>query len=157
MDEDNRKERSDTDARDERGRFGPGNPGRPRGARNRVTAAAEAIIDDALGNVVKKCVEMAMEGNTTCISAVLKLRIPALRERSVQEQIELPSLETPNDALAALRIISEAAASGRIDGDHGRSLVSVVESFLKSFEIVDLEKRLRALEAKDQGGRREAA
>jgi hypothetical protein len=147
MNEDTRKERSDTDARDERGRFGPGNPGKPRGARNRASIAAEAIIDDAIGDVVEKCVEMAMEGNTACISAILKLRIPALRERSVQQPIELPALETPRDALAALRIIAEAAASGAIDGDHARSLVAVVESFQKTFEIVDLDKRLRALEA----------
>ena len=76
MNEDTRKQRSDTDGRDERGSFGPGNPGRPRGARDRVSAAAEAIIDDAIGDVVEKCVEMAKEGNTACISAILPRPLP---------------------------------------------------------------------------------
>jgi hypothetical protein len=51
MTEDVRKERSNTDGRDDKGRFGPGNPGRPRGARSRVHAAAESILDDSIGEV----------------------------------------------------------------------------------------------------------
>jgi len=49
MTEDIRKERSNTDGRDDKGRFATGNPGRPRGARNRVNPVAEAILDDGLG------------------------------------------------------------------------------------------------------------
>jgi len=150
-------ERSDTDGRDERGRFGPGNPGRPRGSRNRATAAAEAVLDDGIGEVAKKCLELALQGDTACLLALLKLRFPANREGPAQEAIELPTLETPKDALAALRTIAEAAARGEIDADHARFLVAVVEALLKSFEIVDLDERIRALEAQAQGGRREAA
>jgi hypothetical protein len=62
MEEDDRKERPDADGRDDKGRFAPGNPGRPTGARNRITAAAEAVLDDALGEVAKKCIQMANEG-----------------------------------------------------------------------------------------------
>jgi hypothetical protein len=127
MNEDTRKERSIAELRDERGRFGPGNPGRPRGARNRVTAAAEAIINDAIGDVAQKAVELALAGDVGCIRAVLRLRLPALRDHSVQEPIELPALAAPKDAVAALRIIAEAAARGEIDGDHARLLVAVID------------------------------
>jgi hypothetical protein len=147
MAESNRKIRSDTDRRDDKGRFGAGNPGKPRGARNRVSAAAEAIIDDSIGDVTKKCVELAKEGNTACILAVLKLRIPALKERSVQQPIALPPLATPQDALKALRTIASAVARAEIDGDHARSLVATIEALLKTFQVVDYDERLRALEA----------
>jgi hypothetical protein len=60
MNDDIRKERSVTEPRDGRGRFSPRNPGRPRGVRNRVTAAAEAIIDDAIGDVAQRAVELAL-------------------------------------------------------------------------------------------------
>jgi hypothetical protein len=146
MNEDIRKERSVTELRDERGRFGPGNPGRPRGARNRVTAAAEAIIDDAIGDVAQKAVDLALAGDVGCIRAVLRLRLSALRDRSAQDPIELPALATPKDALAALRIIAEVAARGEIESDHVRLLVAVVEAFLKSLETVQLNERLAALE-----------
>jgi hypothetical protein len=145
MNDNSRKERPNADTRDEKGRFGPGNPGRPRGARNRATVAAERILDDGIGAVAEKCVELAKEGNMTAISAVLRLRIPA--QRLAQEPIELPKLETARDGLAALRTITEAVASGEIDGDHGRALAAIVEGFLKSFEVVDLDARIRALEA----------
>jgi len=146
MAEDSRKIRSNTDGRDDRGRFGTGNPGRPRGARNRVNAVAEAIIEDNLGEVAEKCVQLAKEGSVPCVLALLRLRIPALR--SGQEPIELPALEPPKDALAALRIIAEAVARADIDDDHARSLVAAIEGFLKTFEFVDHEERIRALEAR---------
>jgi hypothetical protein len=151
------KERPTTEGRDDKGRFGPGNPGRPLGARNRATAAAQAVLDDGIGEVAKKCLELALEGDTACLLALLKLRIPANREVPAQEPIELPALGTPKEALVALRTIAEAAARGDIDSDHARSLVAIVEALLKSFEVVDLDERIRALEAQAQGGRREAA
>jgi hypothetical protein len=158
MGEDSRKERPDTDGRDGKGRFAPGNSGRPPGARNRVTAAAEAVLDDGLGEVAQKCLDLAKEGNTACILALLKMRIPAVRESSAQESIELRQLTSPQDALAALRQIVEAAASGQIDADHARALTSIVDAFLRTFQIVDLDERVRALEtANSKGARREAA
>jgi hypothetical protein len=87
-----------------------------------------------------------------CVLALLRLRIPALREGSVQEPIELPALETPKDALAALRIIAEAVARADIDDDHARSLVAAIEGFRKTFEVVDHEERIRALEARPREG-----
>jgi hypothetical protein len=147
MTEDIRKERSNTDGRDDKGRFGPGNPGRPRGARNRVNEAAEAIIENHLGEVAEKCIQLALEGNTACILALLKLRIPALRQGSVQEPIVLPPLETPKDAMAALRIIAEAVARADVDGSHARSLVVSIEGYMKTFQVVNFDERLRALEA----------
>lgn len=158
MSEDTRNIRRDTDGRDGKGRFGTGNPGRPRGARNRASVVAGSMIDDSLGEIVEKCIQLAKEGDRQCLLALLKLRIPAQRERLVEEPIELPALATSKDALTALRIIAEGAARGEIDGDHVRSLVAIVEAFLKSLEIVDLDERIRALEAAHaKENRREAA
>jgi hypothetical protein len=151
--DDNSKERPATEGRDEKGRFGPGNPGRTPGSRNKVSAAAQAVLDDSLGDVAQKCVSMALEGNTACALALLKLRIPAVREPA-HEPIALPALTTPNDALAALRTIAEATANGDIDGDQARSLVTVIESVLKTFEIVDLDQRIRALETVAEGAKK---
>jgi hypothetical protein len=145
MNDDSRKERAISDARDDKGRFGPGNPGRPRGARNRATVAAERILDDGIGAVAEKCIELAKEGNMAAITAVLRLRIPP--QRPASEPIELPKLETAKDGLAALRAITESVARGEVDGEHGRTLAGIVEVFLKSFEVVDLDARIRALEA----------
>lgn len=58
----NRKNGSKTDARDKRGRFGPGNPGRPAGARNRATAVAAVLLDGEAGALARKAVELALSG-----------------------------------------------------------------------------------------------
>jgi len=152
MTEDNRKIRPKTDGRDDQGRFGAGNPGRPRGARNRANVVAGSIIDDSIGEIAEKCVQLAKEGDRQCLLALLRLRIPAQRERLVEEPIKLPALATSKDALTALRIIADGAARGEIDRDHVRLLVAIVEAFLKCLEIVDLDERIRALEAAHDGG-----
>jgi hypothetical protein len=158
MDDITRKERTNTDGRDEKGRFTHGNLGRPRGARNRVNPIAEAILDDGIGEIAEKCVELAREGNVPCLLAILKLRIPAVRDESIQQPLELPKLEAAKDGLAALHLIAEAAARRDIDADHAKAMVGIVEAFLKTFEIVSLEERIRALEAmQDKENRRETA
>jgi hypothetical protein len=156
--EENRKIPPITGGRDEKGRFTHGNPGRPRGARNRVNPIAEGILDDGVGEIAQKCLELAREGNVQCLLAILKLRIPAVRDASIQQQLELPKLETAKDGLSALHLIAEAAARGDIDADHAKALVGIVEAFLKTLEMVNMEERIRALEARqDKENRREAA
>jgi len=54
MAEGNRKIRSDTDRRDDKGRFGAGNPGRPRGSKNRTTAIAQALLADEEVELVRQ-------------------------------------------------------------------------------------------------------
>jgi hypothetical protein len=142
-----RKERESTDTgRDGGGRFRSGNRGRPRGAKGRAAVLAMQVLDDATGEIARKAVEMAKAGNTTCIATILKLRIPAPKERSQQEPIQIPQLECAQDGMIALRMIASAAAFGSIDGDHARALTMVVQAFIESWKIADLEQRVLALE-----------
>jgi len=130
MDEETRKERKNTDGRDCRGRFAAGNKGRPPGSRGRANKLAAEILDDATGEVARKAIELAKEGNVAAIAIVLKLRLRPPRERP--DPLELPPLETAEDGLNALRIITEAAARAEIDTEHARALVSLVEAFLSA-------------------------
>jgi hypothetical protein len=64
-----------------------GNPkGRPKGARNKTTTMAEALV--------QKVVSMALKGNTTAMRLCLERLIPPKREPTVQDatvkQDELP-------------------------------------------------------------------
>ena len=78
----------------ERGQSGNPN-GRPKGARNLVTRALEALIEgqgEALG---AKAVEKALEGDSTMLRALLSTLVPP-RERTVE--FELPKIESAADA-----------------------------------------------------------
>jgi hypothetical protein len=64
----NREIRPDADARKNarstRGRpFGAGNPGRPKGSRNRASALLDAIADGDLQAIVEKVVAKAKDGD----------------------------------------------------------------------------------------------
>jgi hypothetical protein len=72
-----------------------GNPkGRPKGARNKTTTMAEALLEGQAEALVQKVVSMALKGNTTAMRLCLERLIPPKREPTVQDatvkQDELP-------------------------------------------------------------------
>ena len=74
-----------------RGRpFEPGNPGRPKGARHRITRAAEALLDGETEALTRKAIELALAGDGMALRLCLERILPPRKERPVD--IELPSL-----------------------------------------------------------------
>lgn len=72
-----------------------GNPkGRPKGARNKTTTMAEALLEGQAEALVQKLVSMALEGNITALRLCLERLIPPKRAPAMQdatvEQDELP-------------------------------------------------------------------
>lgn len=63
------------------GQFVPGqsaNPtGRPRGARNTATLAAEALLDGEAESSTRKCVDLALAGDTMALRFCLEWIMPA--------------------------------------------------------------------------------
>src|SRR5438874_10654573 len=72
---------------------------------------------------------------------LLKLRVPALGDGRFRKPIEFPALATPK-----LRIIDEALTH-RTSVDRAWPLLAAIEAFLKTFQVIDLHERIRALEA----------
>jgi len=59
-----------------------GNPGgRPKGARNKITVAIEALIDAASTDIATKAIELAKAGDATMIRALLDRAAPPRRDR----------------------------------------------------------------------------
>ena len=58
------------------GRFAPGQSGnqrgRPKGARNRATQAAETVLLDEAEALTRKCVEVALAGDVTALRLCLE-------------------------------------------------------------------------------------
>src|SRR6056297_858504 len=84
----------DTD-RDARGRFGPGNPGRPRGARNRATQAALALLDGEAEALSRKAVELALGGDPTALRLCLERIAPPRKDAPVS--FEVPEMTSAAD------------------------------------------------------------
>ena len=96
-----------------RGRpFEPGNPGRPKGARHRITRAAEALLDGETEALTRKAIELALAGDGMALRLCLERILPPRKERPVD--IELPSLTGAKDAVAASAALLAAVAGGEI-------------------------------------------
>jgi hypothetical protein len=131
--------------RDERGRFGPGNPGRPKGARHKATALALALLEDEAEALTRKAVELAIAGDTTALRLALERIAPPRRDAPVP--FALAPMNSAADAAAAMASILDAVASGDVTPGEGSSLAALVEQYRKTLETTELEARIATLEA----------
>ena len=84
-----------------------GNPsGRPRGARNKATVAAEALLDGESEALTRRCIDLAMEGDPTALRLSMARILPVKRERTIS--LDLPALEGFQGALRAIGTVLEA-------------------------------------------------
>jgi hypothetical protein len=128
----------------EKGRSG--NPaGRPRGARNKATLAAEALFDSEAEALSRKAVELALGGGSEgalrlCLDRIIAPR----RERPIQ--LAVPPIRSASDIAAAMGAIVKAAAQGTITADEAFKLSHMVDTFVRAIETSDFDRRLQILE-----------
>jgi len=145
--------RSDAEPRNPRvntrGRpFPPGNAGKPKGARSRITKAMQDLLDGESEALTRKAVELALAGDPVALRLCLDRLLPVLRERPVS--VALPPMSTSKDAVAGSAALIEAVAAGEIAPGEARELGRLIELHLKAVEVHELETRLAALEARQK-------
>ncbi len=124
--------------------FQRGNPGRPKGARNKATLAAEALLSGEAEALARRAVELALEGDTTALRLCLERIVPPQRDRPVM--FALPRLETPADAVRASAALVEAVASGDLTPAEAGELSKLLDGFTRAIEVHDLMARVEQLE-----------
>jgi hypothetical protein len=134
-----------------RGRpFANGNPGRNPGSKNRITVVAAALLDGDAEALVRKAVELAKAGDVHMLKFLLGRILP--RERLIK--LELPPMEFADDGVEALGRILRAVSDGTITPSEGAALATIVKSYTAAIELVDVVKRMDALEARVKGSDR---
>lgn len=91
-----RKNGSTTEGRNADGTFAAGNPGRPTGARHKVTLAIESLLHGQSEALTQKAVDMALEGDTACLRLCLERIAPARKDTPVQ--FALLAMKSAQDA-----------------------------------------------------------
>lgn len=123
-----------------------GNPaGKPRGRRNASTLIAEALLEGESEALIAKLLELAHDGNMAALRMAVERLVPPRRERPLR--FELPPLESPADAPAAMSCIVAGLAEGVLTGSEVKALVGLVEAYLKVQSQIENDLRLSALEA----------
>jgi hypothetical protein len=138
----------------QRKRRGPGQPfppgqsgnpnGRPAGARNRVSALAQRLMDADAEGVILALIRAAKGGDVAAIKVVLDRVAPLPRNRPVW--FAMPAIETPADLGNAMSAVLRAAASGELTPDEAASVASLIETRRRTIETVELEARIARLE-----------
>jgi hypothetical protein len=122
-----------------------GNPaGRPKGALNRSSRIAAALLDGEAEKLARKAVELALAGDPVALKLCLERLIPQARENSIN--LEIPVLKSPSDLPAAINKILAAIGGGEITPGEGRSLVDLFSGRRAASEFADVGKRLDAVE-----------
>ena len=131
-----------------RGQFKPGqsgNPkGKPRGARHRATLAAQELLDGEAEALSRKAIELAMDGDTVALRLCLERIAPRRTDSPVS--FPMPDMTSSVDASQAMAGIVRAVADGDLTPSEGATVAGLVETFRKTLETEDLERRITKLE-----------
>ena len=128
-----------------RGRpFTAGNPGRPRGAKNKTTIMLEQLSEGQAEQLINKTVELAMAGNVRCLGMLLDRIWPARKGAPIA--LDFPPIKSPQDVLAAVAALLTAVGDGRLSPEEAWALSHVAQQSMKAIEQQDVLKRLEDLE-----------
>ena len=122
-----------------------GNPrGKPRGARNKATLAAEVLLDGESEKLTRKAIDLALEGDTTALRLCLERILSPRRDRPIS--LVLPAIQSIKDATEAMGILTNAVSNGKITPMEGQVMSGTIENYIKSIESAEFEQRLINLE-----------
>ena len=131
---------SDNTGEQQAGRFRKGqsgNPrGRPRGARNSATLAAEALLDGEVQALTRKAIQMALDGDSVALRICMERICPARKDRPVA--FALPPINTARDAADVMSDVLSAVASGQLTPADASEISKVVAVAVKAFEAAEL-------------------
>ncbi|MBV9995535.1 MAG: hypothetical protein JO127_10005 [Caulobacteraceae bacterium] len=128
------------------GKFAAGNPGRPKGARHRVTKAVEALLEGQAEALTQRAIAAALSGDSTALRLCLERIAPAPKDRPIV--VDAPIIKSAADIPAALGAVLTAVAAGELTPSEGIALAAIIEKARAAHELADIEARLRALEGK---------
>lgn len=126
--------------------FAVGNPGKPKGARSRVTIAIEALLQGQHEALTQAAIDKALEGDTVALRLCLDRIAPARRDAPIS--FELPAVTSAADTVAASSALLAAVAAGDVTPDEGGRVMALLSAHKVIVEAGDLERRIAELEKK---------
>jgi hypothetical protein len=123
-----------------------GNPqGKPKGTRNRATIVALNLLEGEAEALVRKVVQLALEGDLTCLRICIERLVPPKKDAPIE--IDLPVITAIADIPKLFSVLTAKLREG-ITPSEARTVMDLAEGVRKSLEVVELEQRLSALEEK---------
>ena len=128
------------------GRFGKGNAGRPKGARHKTTIAIESLLQGQAKALTQTAVTRALEGDSVALKLCMERIAPAPKDQPVS--FSLPEMNNALDASKAAGGVLRAVSDGDLTPIEATRVMGLVDSYRRTLELTEIEKRLRALETR---------
>jgi hypothetical protein len=129
------------------GRFQKGQSGnlqgKPKGTRNRTTILAQNLLEGEAEALVRKVVQLALDGDLTCLRICLERLVPPKKDAPIE--IDLPDIGAVADIPKLFSVLTAKLREG-ITPSAARTVMDLAEGVRKSLEAADLGKRIGALE-----------
>ena len=130
--------------RDSKGRWATGNPGRPKGSRNRIAQTVERLLGDDIEAVTNAVLKRALKGDMLAARIILDRLAPPRKDSPVK--VDLPDLHNAQSVTEALAKIAQAMAEGELTPEEAQRTGAVVEAVRQSLDMAQLEARIENLE-----------
>ena len=122
-----------------------GNPaGKPKGTRNKITLALEALLDGEASALTRKAIDLAKSGDGPMMRLCLERLLPVRRDRPVT--FKLPELKTSQDAAKAALAILQATSTGELTPCEASELSRTVANYTETIRVCEIEQRLAEME-----------
>ncbi len=140
---------ADKTAKEQRGRpFKPGKSGnsngRPKGALNKSTLAAQALLEGEAEALTRKAIELAKDGDIQALRLCFDRLLPPRRDRPVTLQVA--SVDDAGGLETASAAVLQAVLAGEITPSEGQGVSAVIEGRRKVVELTELDRRVSDLE-----------
>jgi hypothetical protein len=109
------------------GTFAAGNPGRPKGARNRSTQAALVLLEGEAEALARKAVELALAGDPVALKLCMDRIAPPRKDAPVT--FDLPTLTDSSIAPDAARAVLEAVGEGWITPSEAETVLKLLDGW----------------------------
>ena len=125
-----------------------GNPkGRPKGALNKTTLAAQQLLAGEAQEITQKVIELAKQGNPMALKLCLERILPRRKDRLIS--LNLPKVKTEADVFKALQAILAAVSRGDITPNEADILSGLVGETQKVIKQLPPEPAKDTLTAED--------
>ena len=131
----------------------PGGPGRPKGSRTAASRILDQLAGEGAEAILRKQIELAQQGDSRAADMVLRRVWSMPRGRPVD--VDLPPVETAPDLMRAHAAVMAALAAQTITPEEATSIATALDAQRRAIEVVDLERRVRALEEEDEEDKEE--